>query len=414
MMSQSIRVLHFADVHIGMENYGKTDPETGLSSRALDFLARLEDMIIYAREGDVDLVIFAGDAFRSRSPNPTYQREFAARIRQLSQLAPIAMLVGNHDAPINAAKASAIEIFQTLDVPGIWVAGDYEVRRLETKRGTVVVGAAPYPMRARLLADGDTRGMSIAEQDDALERALHWQLRSLSRKADELARADTPRLLTGHFSVAGAVWGSERSVMLGRDVVAKLAPLADPIWDYVALGHIHRHQNLTAECEDAPPVVYSGSLERIDFGEEDDVKGFCWVELARDNTNWRFVELPARKMLTLKADCRALDNPTGQVLAEMRRQDLQDAVVRLVIKLTRESETLLNDGVIVNELKRAGVFHIAGISKDVDRRSRARLGANPEGMTPMQLLERYFESRDVDPERREELLKLARGIVAGE
>ncbi len=413
-MSQPIRVLHFADVHIGMENYGKTDPETGVSSRALDFLARMDDMIEYARAGDVDLAIFAGDAFRSRSPNPTYQREFAARIHQLSQLAPIVLLVGNHDAPMSAAKANAIEIFQTLDVPGIWVAGDYEVRRLETKRGAVIVGAAPYPIRARLLADADTRGMTIAEQDDALERALQGQLRSLSRKADELAPADAPRLLSGHFSVAGAAWGSERSVMLGRDVVANLAPLADQTWDYVALGHIHRHQNLTADREDAPPVVYSGSLERIDFGEEGDAKGFCWVALARDSTTWEFVELPARKMLTLKADCRAIDNPTGQVLAEMKRRDLQDAVVRLVIKLTPESETLLNDGVIVNELKRAGVFHIAGISKDFDRRARARLGVSPEGMTPMQLLERYFESRDVEAERREELLKLAREIVVGE
>ena len=109
-MSQPIRVLHFADVHIGMENYGVTDPETGVSSRALDFLARMDDMIDYAREGDVDLVIFAGDAFRGRSPNPTYQREFAARIRQLSQLAPTVLLVGNHDTPMNAAKASSIEI----------------------------------------------------------------------------------------------------------------------------------------------------------------------------------------------------------------------------------------------------------------------------------------------------------------
>ena len=413
-MSQPIRVLHFADVHIGMENYGKTDPETGVSSRALDFLARMDDMIDFAHEGDVDLVIFAGDAFRSRSPNPTYQREFAARIRQLSQLAPTVLLVGNHDAPMNVTKASAIEIFQTLNVPGIWVAGDYEVRRLESKRGAVIVGAAPYPIRARLLADSDTRGMTIAEQDDALKRALHGQLRSLRRKADDLAAADTPRLLAGHFSVAGAVWGSERSVMLGRDVVASLEPVADPNWDYVALGHIHRHQNLTADRRDAPPVVYSGSLERIDFGEEGDVKGFCWVELARRSTTWEFVELPARKMLTLKADCRAIDNPTSQVLAEMKRQDLQDAVVRLVIELTPESETLLNDGVIVNELKRAGVFHIAGISKDVDRRTRSRLGVSPEGKTPMELLARYFESRDVEAARRDELLKLARGIVEGE
>ena len=308
-MSEPIRVLHFADAHIGIENYGKTDSETGLSSRALDFLARLDDVIEYAREGDVDLVIFAGDAFRSRSPNPTYQREFAGRIRQLSQLAPTVLLVGNHDLPLNAAKASTVEIFQTLDVPGIWVAEEYEARRIETKRGAVVVGAAPYPIRARLLADVDLRGKTIAEQDDALESALHKRLRALSMQANDLADATTPRLLTGHFSVAGAIWGSERGVMLGRDVVVDLEALADPCWDYVALGHIHRHQNLTAEREDAPPVVYSGSPERIDFGEEKDVKGFCWVELARGRTTWEFVELGARKLLTLSIDCARSRQP---------------------------------------------------------------------------------------------------------
>ena len=413
-MSEPIRVLHFADAHIGLENFGATDRETGLSSRALDFLARLDEMIEYAREGDVDLVIFAGDAFRSRSPNPTYQREFAGRVRQLSQLAPTVLLVGNHDLPLNAAKASTVEIFHTLDVPGIWVAEDYEARLIETKRGAVIVGAAPYPIRARLLADVDLRGKTIAEQDDALESALRERLRALSMQADDLAEVTTPRLLTGHFSVAGAIWGSERGVMLGRDVVVDLEALADPRWDYVALGHIHRHQNLTADREDAPPVVYSGSPERIDFGEENELKGFCWVELVRGGTTWEFVELAARRLLTLTMDCRAIDNPTGAALAEMKQHDLKDAVVRLVIKLSPESETLLNDSVIVKELKRAGVFHISGISKDVERRARSRLGVSPEGLTPMQLLARYFEGREVEAERREELLRLAREIVEGE
>ena len=414
VMSQPVRVLHFADVHIGMANYGKADPATGVSSRVADFLERMDEMIDFARDGDVDLVIFAGDAFRSRSPNQTFQREFARRIQQLSQLAPTVLLVGNHDLPANAAKATTIEIYETLDVPNVWVAQDYDLRRIATKRGDVLVATAPYPVRARLLADGAARGMTIADQDAELRRIAHERLVELGERADAMAEADTPRLLCGHFSVSGAIWGSERSVMLGRDVVLDLAVIESEGWDYVALGHIHRHQNLTNGRAGQPPVVYSGSLERVDFGEENDVKGFCWVELARGATNWRFVELAARKLLTLEVDCRAIENPTGEVLSALKGHELPGVVVRLVIRLTPESETLLNDKLIVDELKRAGVFHIAGLRKDVDRRARTRLGANPEGMTPLELLAKYFEARDVDEARREELLKLARGIVEGE
>ena len=153
VMSQPVRVLHFADVHIGMANYGKADPETGVSSRVADFLERMDEMIDFARDGDVDLVIFAGDAFRSRSPNQTFQREFARRIQQLSQLAPTVLLVGNHDLPANAAKATTIEIYETLDVPNVWVAQDYELRRIATKRGDVL-GSHGALSRARAIAGG--------------------------------------------------------------------------------------------------------------------------------------------------------------------------------------------------------------------------------------------------------------------
>ncbi|MBZ0302298.1 MAG: metallophosphoesterase, partial [Anaerolineae bacterium] len=171
-MTEPIRVLHFADIHIGVESYGRTDPQTGLSSRVLDFLRRMDEMIDYAREHEVDLTIFAGDAFKTRAPNPTFQREFAWRVRDLSQLAPLVLLVGNHDLPPNVLKASSVEIYDTLAVPNVWVASDYEVRQIDTRRGPVMVGAAPYPVRSRVLQEADTAGMTIAQIDSLLESPL--------------------------------------------------------------------------------------------------------------------------------------------------------------------------------------------------------------------------------------------------
>ncbi len=109
-------------------------------------------------------------------------------------------------------------------------------------------------------------------------------LRDLAQKALQAeARGDvppgTPRVLTGHFTVAGATMGSERSVMLGRDMSVLLSEIADPAWDYVAMGHIHKHQNVTYGRSDLPPVVYSGSMECIDFASRAIPKAFVGSRL---------------------------------------------------------------------------------------------------------------------------------------
>lgn len=406
-MVEPIRVLHFADVHIGVENYGRTDPRTGLSSRVVDFLRRMDEVIDYAREHEVDLTIFAGDAFKTRSPNPTFQREFAWRVRELSQLAPLVLLVGNHDLPPNVLKASSIEIYDTLGVPNVWVAGDYATRQIETRHGPVIVGAAPYPVRARLLQETDTAGMTIAQIDAYLEEQLTAILDELAEEADQY---DMPRILTGHFTVSGAVIGSERSIMLGRDVAVGLSSVADPRWDYVALGHIHKHQVLTQGRVDTPPVVYSGSIERIDFGEEGDPKGFCWAEVCRGATTWQFVEVRARPFVTLRADLRDSADPTGSLLDQIRQHTLKGAVVRLLVEVTPENEARFNEGAVREALRQAEIYHLAGLRKEVDRPERARLGTSPEGLTPEQLLERYLISKETPPERREQLLEAARSI----
>ncbi len=402
-MTDPIRLLHFADVHIGMENYGKLHPESGLSTRVHDFVQRMDEMIAYARDHAVDLTIFAGDAFKTRSPNPTYQREFAHRVRELAALAPVVLLVGNHDLPPTTLKASTIEIYDTLAVPNVWVAADYELRVVETKRGPVAVAAAPYPIRSRILGGESTAGLTIAEIDQRLQRELMILIETLAEQADD---HDMPRVLTGHFTVSGAVWGSERSVMLGRDVQVLPSVLADPRWDYVALGHIHKHQNLTGGRSGAPPVVYSGSLERIDFGEEGDPKGFCWAELRRGHCDWSFVPVSARRFITLRADLRSAFDPTSEVVALIKGHTLRETVVRVLLELSPETEAKFNEGIVRDALRSSGAS-VFTIRKEVDQPVRARLGASPEGLTDRELLERYLISREVGADRRALLLQEA-------
>ncbi|MBE2270946.1 MAG: exonuclease SbcCD subunit D [Anaerolinea sp.] len=405
-----IRVLHFADVHIGMENYGRTDPETGLSSRVRDFIRRMNEMIDFARESDVDITIFAGDAFKTRTPNPTYQREFAWAVRDLTELAPLVMLVGNHDLPPTQLKASSIEIYDTLAVPNVTLADEYAVHVINTKRGQVAVGAAPYPIRARLLEEEQTSGLTIAETDELLQGRLSAILDQLATEADQ---HDMPRILTGHFTVNGASWGSERGIMLGRDIQVMPSDVADPRWDYVALGHIHKHQNLTEGREGVPPVVYSGSLERIDFGEEHDPKGYCWVEIERGKAAWQFRRVNARPFVTVRADLRQSDDPTADLIEQIdERVDLDDAIVRVIVDLTPQSEARFNEAFIRDALRHAGVNSIAAIRKEVEQPLRARLGGSPEGLSDPELLDKYLLTKGVDPERRRALVAAAEEIFA--
>ncbi len=403
-----IKVLHFADLHIGMENYGRIDPQTGISSRIRDFLDRLDEVIAQAERREADLILFAGDAFKTRDPDPTQQREFALRVKKLASLAPTLLLVGNHDVPGIAARATSVDIFSTLTVDRVIVGRKPEARVVETRNGPVFLAWMPFPVRNRLLAQEDVQGASIEELDRVVE-ALVADL--LSGFAQQAAATDLPRLLVGHFSVGGARFGSERSVMIGRDLVIPKAALADPAWDYVALGHIHQHQNLAADGE-RPPIVYSGSLERIDFGEEVETKGFCWVELERGATRWSFMPVAARPFRTLHVDARGEEDPTRLVIERIATRDLKDAVVRVTIELDEGQEPTFRRREIEAALAEAGVANIAGVSIDVDRTVRAPgVGGSAEALTPLQWLERYFNAKDKAPERQDQLLQAATELL---
>ncbi|MGD2252624.1 MAG: exonuclease SbcCD subunit D [Anaerolineales bacterium] len=403
-MPDPIRMLHFADVHVGMENYGRLDPATGTSSRVRDFLDRLDEVIDHALENQADLAVFAGDAFKNRDPEPTQQREFAHRIKRLADAMPTLLLVGNHDMPAMVSRASSVDIFDALEVPGVIVGRKPDGCVVKTSRGPVYLAWMPYPLRNRLLARQENQGKSIEELQAALREKVADILADLVSKA---ASHDMPRVLVGHFSVAEAKFGSERTVMLGKDVAVFRSTLSDPTWDYIALGHIHKHQEINQG--DYPPIVYSGSLERIDFGEEREEKGFCWVHLTRGETTWEFVPVAARRFQTVDVDVRGDESPTNAVVAELKKVEAEGAVVRVRVNLRADQQAALRERDIQKALEDAASITIA---QEVEVEARARLGdLSPESLTPMELVERYFETRNEEPERIQALLTKAEELL---
>jgi exonuclease SbcD len=396
-----------------MENYGQIDPATGINGRVMDFLRRFSAVIDYALNNDVDLFIFAGDAYKTRDPNSTYRREFERRIKRLADAGiPTVLLVGNHDLPSMEKKASSVEIFRTLEIPNVVVGSHDQVHRITTRRGQAIqVATVPYPVRQRLLVLDEHRNATIAELDAALQQLMAENIQGLAAQVDPAL----PAVLVGHFSVSEASYGSERTVMLGRDVVVLRSTLADSAWDYVALGHIHKHQALNSSRH--PPIVYAGSLERIDFGEAVEPKGFVVADVRRGHTDWRFQEVEARRFVTIHADVRHADvraDPTAALLAEIagRSAEWVDAVVRIIVQALPEQSGQLRDADIRRALE--GAYYIAGVNKEIERAYRQRLGADgAEGLLPAELLERYLESKGTAPDRIKALLQAAEEILHG-
>jgi DNA repair protein SbcD/Mre11 len=406
-----IKLLHLADLHIGMENHGRIDPATGLHTRLIDYLARLDEAIDVGLDAGVDIVLIAGDVYKSRTPNPTHQREFAKRIQRIRHAGlPVVILTGNHDIAPTAGRAHSIEIFETLTVEGVTIADRARLHLIETRAGVLQLIALPWVTRHSLLTREELRLASFLE----VEAMLLQRVDNFLRKTAEQLDPDLPAVLAAHGTIDGATVGVERQIMLGRDLVLPRGMVVQPGIDYVAMGHIHKHQVLGEH----PPIVYPGSIERIDFGEEHEDKGFVLVELEKGNTRWRFHKLAARPFVTIAVDVRNSPEPQARVVLAIEKRDLQGAVVRVKVEALSEQAALLRTDEIRRQIEEAGAFDVAGIAIDVERANRSRLGDASqdllEGLTPRRALELYLRSKNTPDDRLAELLAAAEELFIEE
>jgi exonuclease SbcD len=394
-----MKVLHFADVHLGTETHGRPDPRTGMSTRAADFLHSLDRVVDFAI-AEADLVIFAGDAYKTRSPSSTYQREFARRILRLSRAGlPTVLVPGNHDTFNATGRAHTVEIFDTLGVENVYVASRPAVFDIETAHGAVQVATLPWVARSALLTRKEYKNKSLPETTALLQAKVESLFTGDGGFVKRL-KPDMPHVLAAHGTVQGAVYSSERATMLGHDMIVPLSLFKNPHWDYVALGHIHKHQEM--EPGRSPPVVYSGSIERIDFGEEKEDKGFVIADVERGGCSWTFRKLDTRRFVTIRMRADE-DDPTAQIVRRIETQHIEGAVVRVIVQVSAGLNVHIDDSKVRRALEPA--FHIASITHEVDRSERMRLGTQSDiaGLAPLDVLERYLQVKQATPERIAEL-----------
>jgi exonuclease SbcD len=401
-----MKLLHFADAHIDMANYGRHDPVSGLPMRVLDFLKSLDTIVDTAIERRVDMVIFAGDAYKDRSPAPTFQREWGRRIMKLSQAKiPTLLLVGNHDISPSIGRAHALQEFKTLQVPYVKVLDAPELLRPEDLWGLPIqVIAMPWIARSGLMAvTGET------DSTQAFSR-IEENIGELIGGWIEECDPSLPIVLTAHASIEGAKFGGERLVMLGNDLVLTGSLVKNPKFSYVAMGHIHKPQDVNEGNQ--PPVVYPGSIERVDFGEAKEERFFVVAGVEKDrDTDVEWIQLTGvRKFIDRRTALRSSEEALNQLKQALPDpKEMSEAIVRLVVEYPREWDSVIDESALRKYAADAFEFHLVK-RPQVEARARIGEGQVVSSLSPLELLEQYFDSAKVS--NAEELKRLAQEIIS--
>jgi DNA repair protein SbcD/Mre11 len=331
------RVVHFSDLHLGIEAHGRPDPATGINQRVLDFAARMDEVVQFSLDNDVDVVLFAGDAFKNSHPAPTVQKMLAQRVRRLAKAGiHVFLLAGNHDLPRMIADVTAFSVYSALETENVTVAERAGLYRVRGRSGAEVqIAAIPHFWPRALLA-------SVGESD--VDRVSYRVVSDTVAGLAAKVTAGTPAILTAHLQVWEAQSSDAQERYDTTEVRVPVTSLKHEAFGYTALGHVHQRQEFYENWRRGPLVAYSGSLDRVDFGEQSEDKGFYVLDYGADGRLARapeFRSVAARRFLTIRTEPYCED-PTPEVVAAIERAGIDDAVVRVYVAATRDRYAILD------------------------------------------------------------------------
>jgi len=404
-----MKILHFADAHIDIATHGRHDPETNLPVRAMDFLRSLDAIVETAIAERVDMVLFAGDAYRSRTPAPTYQREWGRRIMRLSRAGiPTLLLTGNHDVSPAYGIAHALEPFSTFETPSVRVIDRPCLLGPGDLGGTPAqVIAVPWISRSGMIAH-----LGLQETDpQKVYEALEARLTALVLGWLDQVDPSIPTILLAHAAVQGARLGSERSITLGKEMVLPASLVKDHRLSYTALGHIHVPQDLNEGAQ--PPAIYAGSIERVDWGEAADEKSFVVAEVAPGSTQVSWRKLDTRPCIDAAVEITTEKGITAQCLQALPdKPKLKDAMVRLTVDVPAEWRDAIDQAALQAHASEALSFQL-NLHAHTTPRLRIPDNRQAESLSLLELLNLYWEASGTPAAEAERLQALAAEIIAG-
>lgn len=260
-----LRILHTSDWHLGVSM--EQAPRHEEHRRFLDWI------LDRAKDRAIDALVVAGDLFHYMQPSAAAQKElysFLARLAADSPIKTVVLVAGNHDSPTRFDAPR--DVLGALDVHVVGVmpedgALDQCLVPLENSDGDVeaVVAAIPYVTEARLGVV--TTKASPAEIARRYQEGFQSLYARVLGGAREKYGESVAMIATGHLTcVAPKVDSREGDFHTPIHMFSAGGGGVDPSifdgWDYVALGHIHRHHQVGDG-----PIWYSGSPVPTDVVE---------------------------------------------------------------------------------------------------------------------------------------------------
>ncbi len=365
-----IRFIHTADWHLGARGIPFVDDlGVPLQFRWVEDAAR--QMVDFIAGRGADVAFLCGDILNSRNPTPTVENILAGILRNIvSAGAQVVYLLGNHEYTTSGVHPA--KIYSTLGVEGITVIDRVGVYPIEVKGKVLYVAALPS-------VPGDVSAM----------------LREVSVRVEGKA----PAVLVAHGYVVGAKLSGSDFPVSPDEATIKLSELTELPVAYAAMGHIHRHQRLWSN----PPVVYSGSLQRVNFAERDEPKGFVYGEIYEENDVWRarweFVPVKAVDFVQLEVDLSDVDSPM-ELLEDKLREVPVGSVVKLVL-YRRRRETTVSLRKIRNVGRQMGLYVSRLEFRNVEGESIVGRGLISPTGNPVEDVRRYV--MDVRPDLKDKL-----------
>ncbi|HRL48625.1 MAG TPA: exonuclease SbcCD subunit D [Propioniciclava sp.] len=308
-----MKFLHTADWHVGKTLKGR--------SRLEEQRAVLREIVDIALRENVDAVLIAGDLYDSAAPSAEAQRLVNGALLALAQAGiEVIVIAGNHDHARTFEALRQLMAVAGIDYSGmVRTAEEGGVHRF-TARATgeeAVVALVPFVSRRRILGTEEIVTGTPSENAGHYERSVREILATLARSFTP----DTVNIVMAHLTCTGGVMGGgerEAQSIFEYHVSAQAFPITA---HYVALGHLHRRQQIPAPV----PVVYSGAPVAVDFGEQENTPVVCLVE-ASPRTPATITDIP----LTTGKRLRTVTGTVAELIAA--RADFGDDYLRVVVQ----------------------------------------------------------------------------------